>query len=340
MPSQENAPKLIQNIAASSQRPLLEISDLKKWFPIRRGIFFSSAGHIRALDGISLVINQQETLGLVGESGCGKTTLGRVIMGLERASAGALFFHGKNLLTLNSRQRQALRARMQMVFQDPYASLNPRLTAMHAITEGLAAQGLLHGSRAAVASELLAKVGLPPDALYRYPFEFSGGQRQRISLARALALRPELLVCDEPVSALDVSVQAQTLNLMMELKERYQLSYLFISHDLGVVKHICDRVAVMYLGHIMEEGRTTEIMEQPRHPYTQALIDAVRVPGRPRRQKIILTGEVPSASNPPRGCPFHTRCPRVMNICRHHYPPEQRKASRRIFCHLYVAGGL
>lgn len=318
-----------------SESPLLEIRDLQTWFPIRRGIFSSVTGHVRAVDGVSLAIGRRETLGLVGESGCGKTTLGRAILGLERATAGRVLFEGQDLLTLPARERQALRPRLQMIFQDPYSSLNPRMTILDIVTEGLVQHRLLRGPREQAAVRLLDEVGLPPDAVHRYPFEFSGGQRQRISLARVLALRPEFIVCDEALSALDVSVQAQMLNLLMDLKERHALSYLFISHDLGVVHHISDRVAVMYLGRIVEEGTTEEIMGAPRHPYTQALIDAVRVPGRPRGRKIVLAGEIPSPSAPPPGCPFHPRCPRAMDVCRRERPAERRIGTGRVCCHLY-----
>ncbi len=323
------------NMDISPTSPLLEIRDLRTWFPVRRGLFSTLAGYVRAVDGVSLAIGRQETLGLVGESGCGKTTLGRTLLGLERATGGQALFDGRDLLTLPARARQGLRPRLQMVFQDPYSSLNPRMTVLDIVTEGLVQHGLLRGPREQEAVRLLDEVGLPPDALHRYPFEFSGGQRQRISLARVLGLRPEFIVCDEAVSALDVSVQAQILNLLMDLKARHALSYLFISHDLGVVKHLSDRVAVMYLGRIVEEGPTEEIMERPRHPYTRALIDAVRVPGRPRGRKLALAGETPSPSNPPPGCPFHPRCPRVMDICRRAVPSETRQGAVRVVCHLY-----
>ncbi len=328
----------MSELKSQSASALLEIRDLRTWFPIRRGIFSSVTGHIRAVDDVSLSVGRQETLGLVGESGCGKTTLGRTILGLERATGGQVLFEGQDLLTLPARARQALRPRLQMIFQDPYSSLNPRMTILDIVTEGLVQHRLLRATKEQEAVRLLDEVGLPPDAIHRYPFEFSGGQRQRISLARVLALRPEFIVCDEALSALDVSVQAQMLNLLMDLKERHALSYFFISHDLGVVKHLSDRVAVMYLGHIVEEGQTGEIMDQPRHPYTRALIDAVRVPGQPRTRKIILAGEIPSPSNPPPGCPFHTRCPQVMDICRREYPAEYREGTRRVYCHLCTSG--
>ncbi len=318
--------------------PLLEIEQLKVWFPIRRGLFSSLVGQVRAVDGVSLTVERRETLGLVGESGCGKTTLGRAIMGLEQPRSGALRFRGQDLLTLPEEQRQALRPHMQMVFQDPYTSLNPRLTVMDIITEGLTTHRLLRGSRHAEARRLLDEVGFPRDALRRYPHEFSGGQRQRISLARALALRPQFIICDEALSALDVSVQAQMLNLLMDLQHSHQLAYLFISHDLGVVKHIADRVAVMYLGRIMEDRPTQELMEQPTHPYTQALIAAMRVPGRSPGARLILQGEPPSPIDPPPGCPFHPRCPQAMPICRRELPPELSRAGRRVACHLVTAG--
>ncbi len=318
-------------------KPLLETRNLKTWFPIRRGLFSAVTGQVRAVDGVSLAIGRQETLGLVGESGCGKTTLGRTLLGLERAAGGQVLFDGQDLLTLPPRARRALRPRLQMIFQDPYSSLNPRMTVLDLVTEGLAEQRRLRGPREQEALRLLAEVGLSPDALHRYPFEFSGGQRQRISLARVLALRPEFIVCDEAVSALDVSVQAQMLNLLLDLKERHALSYLFISHDLGVVKHLSDRVAVMYLGRIAEEGRTADVMERPWHPYTRALIDAVPAVGRARGRKIALAGEIPSPADPPPGCPFHPRCPQAMEICRRQYPAEYRAGGRRVACHLNFA---
>ncbi|MBU1692528.1 MAG: ABC transporter ATP-binding protein [Verrucomicrobia bacterium] len=317
--------------------PLLEINGLRTWFPVRRGIISRTVGQVKAVDDVSLCVAEGETLGLVGESGCGKTTLGRTIVGLEQPRAGRILFQGRNLGRMSRRDRKAVSLHLQFIFQDPYASLNPRMTILDILTEGLGEHRLLRKAREEEAVRLLAEVGLPSDALYRYPFEFSGGQRQRISLARALSLRPSLVICDEPVSSLDVSVQAQVINLLMELREKHGLAYLFISHDLSVVRHLSDRIAVMYLGRIVEEGGAEAIMENPLHPYTQALLAAVLVPGRPRGQKLVLPGEPPSPLNPPPGCPFHTRCPKVMEICRKEYPAARTAEERRVNCHLHPA---
>ncbi|HOW96602.1 MAG TPA: ABC transporter ATP-binding protein [Kiritimatiellia bacterium] len=315
--------------------PLLEIRDLRTWFPVRRGLLNRLVGHVKAVDGVSLHVMGGETLGLVGESGCGKTTLGRSIAGLERPRSGQILFQGTDMKVLSRAERKRAARHLQMIFQDPAASLNPRLTVLDALTEGLQEHGLLEGSREAEGARLLAEVGLPPEALYRYPFEFSGGQRQRISLARAISLRPALVVCDEPVSSLDVSVQAQVINLLMDLREKHRLSYLFISHDLSVVRHLSDRIAVMYLGRIVEEGPAETVMGSPLHPYTQALLAAVLAPGQPRGRKLVLPGEPPSPLNPPSGCPFHARCPKAMDQCRLDYPPASATETRRVHCHLY-----
>ncbi len=294
----------------------LEVSDLQVWFPIRKGILNRVAGYVRAVDGVSLSLEEGETLGLVGESGCGKTTLGRAILGLEKARSGRVFFDGTDFTALTESKRRLLRRRCQMIFQDPFASLNPRMTVLELITEGLKFHGLLNGeSTEAAGLSLLHDVGLGADALYRYPHEFSGGQRQRISIARALSLKPSLIVCDEPVSALDVSVQAQVINLLMDLRDKYHLSYIFISHDLSVVKIISQKIVVMYLGHIVETGLANDVMEHPVHPYTQALLSAVPAPGKSAGQRIILKGEMPSPANPPTGCPFHPRCPMAVPEC-------------------------
>ena len=300
---------------------MLSVEGLKVWFPVRRGILNRVAGHVRAVDGVSLHVSKGETLGLVGESGCGKSTLGRAILGLERASDGNILFEGKKVSCLNGQELRNFRRSCQMVFQDPFSSLNPRLTVLDIVGEAMLWHGLC--TKAQLQEKvvsLLAEVGLGQDCLYRYPHEFSGGQRQRISIARALSLQPKFIVCDEPVSALDVSVQAQVLNLLMDLREARGLSYLFISHDLSVVRLISNRVAVMYLGHIVETGATKDVLDEPRHPYTKALLSAVPSPGASLAKRIVLKGEQPSPLNPPTGCPFHPRCPEAEDFCRSKCP--------------------
>ncbi|MCG6910938.1 MAG: ABC transporter ATP-binding protein [Deltaproteobacteria bacterium] len=314
---------------------IVEVKDLKTWFPIRHGVLARTVGHVRAVDGVSFFVARGETLGLVGESGCGKSTLGRTLMGLEKIYAGEVLVEGKSLAALSGRQLRSLRRRIQIVFQDPLSSLNPRMNTLDIVTEGMIQFGLLDGDREAVAGKLMAEVGLSADMIYRYPHEFSGGQRQRINIARAVSLKPDFIVCDEPVSALDVSVQAQIINLLLDLRKKYGLAYLFISHDLSVVSHISHRVAVMYLGKIVEYGRTAAVIQQPRHPYTRALVDAIPVPGSHRREKIVLSGSMPSPANPPPGCPFHPRCPEAMAVCRTRYPAESGDEERRVRCHLY-----
>ena len=319
----------------ATTKTILEITDLKTWFPIKRGVLAKTVGYVRAVDGVSLSIKKGEALGLVGESGCGKTTLGRTLLRLEKAQDGDVLYDGKDLFALSRSEIRGLRRRIQIIFQDPMSSLNPRMNVLDIVTEGLVEFRMIEGSRKDNAIRLLNEVGLDEDSIYRYPHEFSGGQRQRINIARAISLRPDFIVCDEPVSALDVSVQAQVINLLMDLRDKYNLSYLFISHDLRVVSHIANRVAVMYLGKIVEFGSTNEIINKPLHPYTKALISAVPEPGIDKTKKIILKGIIPSPSAPPPGCRFHTRCPEVMEICKIKDPGLTRSDSRQVWCHLY-----
>jgi oligopeptide/dipeptide ABC transporter ATP-binding protein len=290
---------------------LLEVRELHKHFPVRRGVFARVAGHVRAVDGVSFEVREGETLGLVGESGCGKTTTGRAILRLVEPTSGSVRFDGREVTTLPARGLRALRRQMQIVFQDPYASLNPRLTVGSMLGEALSIHGLARGAAArARVAELLESVGLSPDHARRYPHEFSGGQRQRIGIARALSVQPRLVVLDEPVSALDVSIQAQIVNLLADLRARLRLTYLFVAHDLAVVEHFCDRVAVMYLGRIVELAERETLFRDPRHPYTKALLSAIPVPDPARaRSRTVLPGEPPNPASPPSGCRFHTRCP-------------------------------
>lgn len=301
-----------------SAKTLLEVKDLKKHFPIKGGLFGRTTGHIRAVDGVSFSVEKGETLGLVGESGCGKTTAGKVILRLEEATAGEVYFEGCNILELTREEMRNLRREMQIIFQDPYSSLNPRMTVGKIIGEALEIHNLAKGkNKEKRVKELLEIVGLTAHHMRRYPHEFSGGQRQRIGVARALAVDPKLIICDEPVSALDVSIQAQIINLMEDLQKEFGLTYLFIAHDLSVVKHISDRVAVMYLGKFVELADKEELYRNPLHPYTEALLSAIPIPDPSlKREKIILAGDVPSPANPPTGCRFHTRCPYVMDICK------------------------
>ncbi|GGE28306.1 ABC transporter ATP-binding protein [Pullulanibacillus camelliae] len=299
------------------QVALYQINDVKKHYPIKSGLLKRTKKAVRAVNGITLDIQENETLGVVGESGCGKSTLGRIILGLEPLTEGELIFKGENITHYRSSQLKPLKRQMQMIFQDPYASLDPRQKIGPAIEEGLIIHTSLNAQeRKQKVIELMQEVGLQPSHYSRYPHEFSGGQRQRIGIARALALNPSFIVCDEAVSALDVSVQAQVINLLKRLQQDYRLTYLFISHDLGVVKHISDRVLVMYLGNMVELASVKDLYSNPRHPYTNALLSAIPRPTVAKeRVKIKLQGEIPSPANPPSGCPFHTRCPLAQSVC-------------------------
>jgi oligopeptide/dipeptide ABC transporter ATP-binding protein len=318
-----------QQATNTDEQTLLEVKDLKVHFPVRGGLLGRTMAYVKAVDGVDLIVKRGETLGLVGESGCGKTTTGRAILQLVKPTAGSIRFKGEELTRLNPRQIRQQRAHMQMIFQDPFGSLDPRFTVGEIIAEPLGNFNNFSKEEARKrVGELLEVVGLNPKYVNRFPHEFSGGQRQRIGIARALALNPALVVCDEPVSALDVSIQAQVLNLLEDLQERFGLTYLFIAHNLSVVKHISDRVAVMYLGRVVEVAERNQLYEQPLHPYTQALLSAIPVPNpevEAQRQRIILEGDVPSPVNPPRGCPFHPRCWKAQKICEEQVPPLERK---------------
>ncbi len=298
---------------------MVKIEKVKKYFPIIQGLLRKAVGHVRAVDDVSLHILKGETLGLVGESGCGKSTLGRTILNLHKPTAGRVLFEGNDLSVMTSSELRAMRARMQIIFQDPYSSLNPRMTVDAIVGEPLVIHKIADGDELHDKVEaLLERVGLNPLLGNRYPHEFSGGQRQRIGVARALALNPSFIVADEPISALDVSIQAQVVNLLEDLQDEFDLTYLFITHDLSMVRYICDRVAVMYLGKIVELGQITEIYDNPQHPYTQALLSAVPVPDpvvEEKRQRILLEGDVPDPANPPEGCNFNTRCPIAFDRC-------------------------
>ena len=312
-----------KEINVTQEQIILEVNDLQKYYPIQRGVFRSTVGYVRAVDGVSFSVRAGETLGLVGESGCGKTTTGRCIIHLEKPTGGELFFYKNGVKTaINQKTIRNLRRDLQFIFQDPYSSLNPRMTVERIVAEPLITHGVKNKTelRDRVV-ELLAAVGLSGDHLRRYPHEFSGGQRQRVGIARALALNPQLVICDEPVSALDVSVQAQVINLLQDLQEQYGLTYLFIAHDLSVVYHICNRIAVMYLGRIVELAEVDELFANPKHPYTEALFSAIPLPDPDNQlEQIILEGDVPSPADPPSGCSFHPRCRYAQPICGQEQP--------------------
>lgn len=321
-----------------SEDKLVEVENLKKYYPVTVGLLSRYVADVKAVDGISFHILEGETLGLVGESGCGKSTLGRVLLRLEEPTAGRIFYRGNDVLLWDKRQLKGLRKEVQMIFQDPQSSLDPRMTIGDSIGEAM----LIHGvesdqERLERVKELLKQVGLEPEHAIRYPHEFSGGQKQRIGIARALAVNPKLIVADEPVSALDVSVQAQILNLITDLQRQFGLSYLFIAHDLSVIGHISDRIAVMYLGKIVELADRKQLFDNPLHPYTEALLSAILIPDpHQKRTRILLPGEVPSPVAPPLGCHFHTRCPKIMKICSQEEPRLRLlETGHLVSCHLY-----
>ncbi|HWQ11251.1 MAG TPA: dipeptide ABC transporter ATP-binding protein [Roseiflexaceae bacterium] len=321
--------------------PLLEVRGLKKHFPIKRGFLSRTIGTVKAVDGVSFTVHEGETLGLVGESGCGKTTTGRLVLRAFDPTAGEIWFNDReqgrvNIPALDGTSLKKIRRNMQMIFQDPYSSLNPRMTLLEIVGEPLVVHGVTRGAELTErVAELLEVVGLRPEYMTRYPHAFSGGQRQRIGIARALALHPQLIVCDEPVSALDVSIQAQILNLLQDLQARFGLTYLFVAHDLSVVEHISDRVAVMYVGRLVESAPTRRLFLAPRHPYTEALLSAVPRPDpRSRREPIVLPGEVADPANPPSGCSFHPRCRYRVDICMSEPPPLREIApGHLVSCH-------
>ncbi len=325
---------------ADNNEVLVEVQDLKMYFPITQGILIQRhVGDIKAVDGITFQVRRGETLGLVGESGCGKSTTGRALLHLYEPTAGEVIFDGVNLIDVGGEELRQMRRRMQMIFQDPYASLNPRMTVGNIVGEPFDVHNILpRKERRARVQELLEIVGLNPYFINRYPHEFSGGQRQRIGVARALAVQPDFIVCDEPISALDVSIQAQIINLLEELQDEFDLTYLFIAHDLSVVRHISDRIAVMYLGKLVELADRDTLYENPLHPYTRALLSAVPIPDpdvEDQRQRMILEGDVPSPSEPPKGCNFCTRCPEVMGICREQEPEWRDTGDGHwVACHL------
>jgi len=334
---------MVEKILGRNGVPILQVKGLKKYFPVQSGLFSKVSAWVKAVDDVSFDIKPGETLGLVGESGCGKTTVGRTILRLMEPTSGEAFFEGENVFSMGSKTLRATRRRMQIIFQDPYSSLNPRMTVGAIVGEPLLVHRLAKGADLQErVHQLLSRVGLRPEHHSRYPHEFSGGQRQRIGIARALALNPRFVVCDEAVSALDVSIQAQILNLLKDLQEEYHLAYLFISHDLNVVEYLADRIAVMYLGKLVETASAQSLFQNPRHPYTQALLSANPVPDPTiQGERILLHGDVPSPLNPPPGCRFHTRCPQVMEKCKTEDPHliqvgRPGEEEHKVWCHLYT----
>ena len=316
--------------------PLLRVENLVKHFPIQKNLFRKGDSVVHAVDGLSFELAAGDTMALVGESGCGKSTAGRLVLRLLEATSGKVWFAGENLMDLGPQAMRERRRDLQMIFQDPYSSLNPRMTVQQTLTEPLGLHGLARGRHRERAAELLELVGLAPQYLQRYPHEFSGGQRQRIGIARALAVEPKLIVCDEPVSALDVSIQAQVVNLMQDLQRRLGLSYVFIAHDLAVVKHIASHVAVMYLGQIVEYADKASLFDGPRHPYTQALLSAIPLPEPGlKRHRAVLQGDVPNPVNPPSGCRFHTRCPHALPRCSEETPLLSDEGGHSVACHFW-----
>lgn len=332
------------NTAIQKGETLVEVNNLVKYFPVRAGLLQRVINHVKAVDDVSFVVRKGETLGMVGESGCGKTTIGRTMLRLVEPTSGSAKFNGQDVFTMKPRDLKAARRDMQIIFQDPYASLDPRLPIGESVMEGLHIHRIgTPKERVGIMLETLKKVGLEDYHARRFPHEFSGGQRQRIGIARALALHPQFIICDEPVSALDVSIQSQVLNILKDLQEEFGLTYLFIAHNLSVVEHVSDRVAVMYLGKIVELADRNALYDDPLHPYTKALLSAVPIPDpviEKKRERIILTGDVPSPINPPSGCHFHTRCPYVMDVCKQIDPILADQGDGHfVACHLYPGSG-